>query len=409
MHVKDTCGYEGYREHTVSWTQNIPDYTQTNNLTKGWNWWSPVVNMGSAADFDKLKTALGANASLIKSRNNGFVSYYDGDWYGTLTALNNSEMYMIDMESAQAISIVGPAATLSGKHITLNPGWNWISYPASASQNIAAAMANLTPAENDIIKSRNIFATYTSSDGWVGDLSTLNPGDGYFYNYHGSGTVDFVYHSTGKDGDLPEKENRTNHWDMAVGGYDLNATLLGFIEIEGEEQREETLVVGAFIGDRCVGQTNARYIESRDRYLVFLNYFGAPGDEITFRLFNESNGLEYGMSETTVLFETNAMSGTLDAPVALRFNTVVVPEFYTKNLNLFPNPVKSKEKVKVTLKEGLADGMEVEVLSSLGVLLYKTTVDNDVFELTAPLTQGVYIIKITGNEGVVYYGKLFVE
>jgi hypothetical protein len=30
-------------------------------------------------------------------------------------------------------------------------------------------------------------------------------------------------------------------------------------------------------------------------------------------------------------------------------------------------------------------------------------------ELTAPLTTGVYIIKITGKEGVVYFGKLFVE
>lgn len=409
MHVKDTCGYEGYREHTVSWTQNIPDYTQTNNLTEGWNWWSPVVNMGSAADFDKLKTALGANASLIKSRNNGFVSYYDGDWYGTLTALNNSEMYMIDMESAQAISIVGPAATLSGKHITLNPGWNWISYPASGSQSVALALANLSPAENDILKIRNTFATYSASDGWVGTLSTMNPGEGYLYNYHGGETVDFVYHSPGKDGDLPEKVNRSNHWEMAVGEYDMNATMIGVIEVEGQEQREETLVVGAFIGDRCVGQTNAIYVESRDRYFVFLNYFGAPNDEITFRMYDENNSMEYGVSETIALFEANAMMGTLDEPIAIRFNTVSVSEFHVKNLNLFPNPVKTNAKVKVSLKEGLSDGMDVEVLTSLGVPIYKTMVNGNVLELTAPLTAGVYVIKITGNEGVVYYGKLFVE
>ena len=409
MHVKDTCGYEGYREQTFSWDQYLPNYTQTNDLTEGWNWWSPVVNMGSAADFDNLKTALGANASMVKSRNNGFVSYYDGDWYGTLTMLNNSEMYMIDMNSDEAISIEGPIATLAGKHIKLNPGWNWISYPANAAQNVSSALANLTPAENDILKSRNNTATYTSSDGWAGSLSTLNPGGGYLYNYHGSGTVDFVYRAPTKDDPEPAKENRTNHWEMSVGGYELNATIIGVIEVEGEEQREETLSVGAFIDDRCVGQTNAIYVESRDRYMVFLNYFGIPNDVITFRLYNESNGMEYGISETTALFQTNDVLGTLEEPVAIRFNTVAVPEFYIKNLNLFPNPVKSKEKVKVTLKEGLTDGMEVEVLSSLGVLLYKTTVNNDVLELTAPLTQGVYIIKITSNEGVVYYGKLFVE
>ena len=409
MHVKDSCGYEGYKEKQVTWTQTLADYTQTNNLTEGWNWWSPVVNMSSEADFDKLKTALGSNASMIKSRTNGFVSYYDGEWYGTLSMLNNSEMYMIEMDSDQPISIIGPAATLSGKTITLNPGWNWISYPASGSQSVALALTNLSPAENDILKLRNTFATYSATDGWVGTLSTLNPGEGYLYNYHGSGTVDFVYAPPSKEGGQPEKANGSNHWEMAVGEYDLNATLIGVIEVEGQEQREETLSVGAFIGDRCVGQANALYIESRDRYMVFLNYFGAPNDEITFRMYDETNGVEYGISETTTLFETNAVLGTLEAPVAIRFNTVSVSECYVKNLNLFPNPVKSNEKVKISMKEDLVDGMDLEVLSSLGVVIHKAAVNDNVFELTAPLTTGVYIIKITSNEGVVYYGKLFVE
>ena len=409
LHVKDTCGYEGYRENQVTWAQALPDYTQTNDLAAGWNWWSPVVNMSSEADFNKLKTALGSDASMIKSRTNGFVSYYEGDWYGTLSLLNNSEMYMINMNSSEAVSIVGPKATLSGKAITLNPGWNWIGYPASGSQSVSLAMANLSPAENDMLKTRNQVATYTASDGWVGTLSTLNPGEGYMYNYHGSGTVDFVYPTPGKDDSQPEKVNGSNRWELSTGSYDLNATIIGVIEIEGQEQREETLTVGAFIGNQCVGQADMLYVESRDRYFVFLNYFGAPNDEISFRLYDESNGMEYSVSETTLLFEANAVSGTLEVPMPIRFNTLVVPEFHVRNLNLFPNPVKSNEKVKVSLREGLADGMEVEVLSSLGVLLYKTTVNDDMLELTTPLTKGVYLIKITGNEGVAYYGKLFVE
>lgn len=407
LHVKDACGYEGFKEKQATWTQVWTDHTQTNTLTSGWNWWSPFISASSEQDLQKLTTALGANATLIKSRTNGFVTYYEGDWYGTLTTLSNREMYMINMNSDEDVSIVGPLANLWVNPITINPGWNWISFPSSVAQSVQVALSNLPSVNGDVVKSRDGSSIYM--DGWSGTLSTLTPGGGYLYKYNGSEPIEFMYAPSTKDGKYPEKPNRSNHWEMSVGAYDLNATIVGVIEIEGQEQREETLAVGAFIGDRCVGQTNALYIESLDRYLVFLNFFGNPNDEITFRMYDESSGMESGVSETTALFETNAVIGTLEEPVAIRFNTVSIPEFSVKHLNLFPNPVKLGENVKVTLKGGLASGMEVEVLSSLGVQMYKAAVGSDVLELAAPMTSGVYIVKITNKDGAVYYGKLFVE
>lgn len=408
LHVKDTCGYEGYKEKQATWVQALPEITQTNNMAEGWNWWSPYVNMATEQDFNNLKTALGSNASMIKSRNDGFVVYYDNQWYGTLTLLNNSEMYMIDFTVPADLSIVGTLANLPAKTITLNPGWNWIGYPANGNQAINLALANLPALNNDILKTRTALATYSTSDGWVGTLSTLTPGEGYLYKYSGSEPISFVYESPTKDGIQPKEVAASNHWDVSVGGYDLNASIIGVIEIEGEEQRDAALSVGAFIDDRCVGQTNALYVEGLDRYLVFLTYFGTPNDEITFQLYDEDNNIEYGLAETTVVFETNSNIGTLEEPMFVRFNTLDVPE-YAKCLKLFPNPVKAEEKVRVTLNEGFVDGMDVEVLSSLGVLMYKTTVSGDVLEMTAPLNSGVYIIKITSKDGVVYYGKMFVE
>lgn len=407
MHIKDNVGYEGYNAKQVTWNQVWSDYTQTDDLTAGWNWWSTFVDMSTEQDFDKLKIALGDNASMIKSRNNGFVSYYGG-WYGSLTSLNNSEMYMINMNNDYEISITGPLADVTNSVVDINPGWNWIGYPLHGDQNINDALANLQATENDMLKSRNAFASYYPSLGWVGSLTNLIPGEGYMYSSNGSAPTSFTYVAPSKVVRHP-KEKGTNHWEMSVGKYEMNATITGVIHVNGEELRDDMLVVGAFIDDRCVGQTQVLYVEGVDRYLVFLTYFGTENDKIEFRLYDEGTGIEYGPSETTALFAANSILGTVEEPFVIDFITLGVDESYIKTAKLLPNPVDSKEKVWVTLDEGLTAGMQVEVLSSLGVQLYKTIATGDVVELTAPLIPGVYFIKITNNEDIVCYGKLIVK
>lgn len=408
LNISDYNGYEGFKSKLATWTQVTPIYMQTDAMSSGWNWWSPFISMTKEQDLDQLKTALGGNASMIKSRNDGFLTYYDNAWYGTLTMLHNSEMYMIDMDSDQDITIEGHMADVAQNPVTLNPGWNWIGYPSNKVQSVGFALENLAAAENDVLKTRTQTATYSTSLGWTGSLATMTPGGGYMYYYGGTSTISFVYKMPGKD-EIPDKAEMSNHWEMPVGEYEMNATVIGVIEVDGEEQRDETMVVGAFIGDHCVGQANALYIEGLDRYMVFLNYFGTVNDEVTFRLYDETAGVEYGTSENMVLFEANALVGTLEQPMAIRFATTSVIESYAKDVVLFPNPVKSNEKVRMTLEGGLADGMEMELLSPLGVQLYKTEVRGDVLEMTAPVTSGVYIVKITHENGAVYYGKLFVE
>lgn len=408
LNICDTRGYGGYNGKQASWVQVITNYTQTNSLISGWNWWSTYIDMSTEQDFDKLKNALGSNASMIKSRTEGFVSYYGG-WYGTLNMLTNTEMYMINMNSMQNISIVGPLTSLSGNPITLNQGWNWIGYPTNMSQEINAALVNLPALGSDMLKSRNAFATYYPSLGWIGTLTNLSPGTGYMYNSSNTETVSFVYASPSKMENQPQEVDATNHWEVSVGEYETNATIIGVIDINSVEQRDENLIVGAFIGDRCVGQTNAIYVEAIDRYFVFLTYFGNDNDEITFRMFDEANNMEYDESETTVIFEANSMLGTIDNPFIIDFNISGVSENGLAQLTLFPNPVSAGTNVRIRLNDNLSAGMDIEIITDMGTEYDKITSRGNIVEMKAPDIPGIYMVKITDKNGNVNFGKLIVK
>ena len=384
--------------------------TQSDCLNGGWNWWSSYITMTTEDDFDMVKNALGSNASMIKSRNDGFVTYMMNDWYGTLQTINNQSMYMINMNSEQTISITGVLADLASNPITINNGWNWIGFPSNVSVDINSALANMTPRESDLIKTRNAFATYYSSmGGWFGTLTTLTPGFGYMYKSNNEEPYEFVY-SLSSRGDIEPREVKIiNHWDVSVGEYSDNATLIGVIAINGEEQRDENLIIGAFVDDRCVGEANAIYVESLDRYFVFLTYFGNENDEIDFRLYDENTGIETIGAETSLIFNANSMIGSVEDPYIINFASPMGVEEYAKEIKLFPNPVKATEKVKVSLKDVDASGMNIEIINALGMVVYQNTYHAVVADLAAPRVPGIYIVKITENGGSVYYGKLIVE
>lgn len=408
LNIKDVRGHYGYKGKQASWVQVITNHTQTCTLASGWNWWSTYIDATTEQVFDMLKSELGSNASMIKSKADGFVSYM-GDWYGTLLAINNKEMYMIDMNSDQTVEISGLPADLASNPITIWNGWNWIGFPSDVSVDLNSALANMTPEDSDLIKSRNAYATYYSSMGsWFGTLTELTPGMGYMYKSNNEDPFEFVYSTSSRDGQEPPEIQMTNHWDVSVGEYSDNATLIGVIAINGEEQRNDNLVVGAFVGDRCVGETNVMYIEPLDRYFVFLTYFGNENDAITFRLYDGDSGIETIGEETTIVFNPNSVIGAMDDPYIINFGTLGMDEF-AKEIKLFPNPVEANGKVNVSLKVDGVTGMRIEIVNTLGVAVCQDTYHTNAADIKAPRVPGIYIVKMTGDNGLVYYGKLIVE
>ena len=90
--------------------------------------------------------------------------------------------------------------------ITLNQGWNWISYPRSESMSINDALSGFTPMVGDIIVSQTDGSAQYLNGRWRGNLTTLIPGKGYMYKSVDGTTKSFIFGGASNDpSGLPEE------------------------------------------------------------------------------------------------------------------------------------------------------------------------------------------------------------
>lgn len=179
---------EEAKEYTDAKTNELRDIvTQTLSLTSGVIWCSFYVDI----TLEQLQQALGTNATSIKTSYDGstdVISYYDVDtntWSGELTALDVTKMYQIYINTACEISLTGRKIPNSTVY-TLNPGWNWISYPVGESVYVKDAIRNIIPTHGDVVRSQltsavYMYGTWIISESQYGDFY-MNPGQGYMYN-----------------------------------------------------------------------------------------------------------------------------------------------------------------------------------------------------------------------------------
>ncbi len=148
----------------------------------------------------------------------------DGSYYGDATAVlvaTASEGYafvnwtengeVVSTEATYSFTVTGDRVLVahfeatypSGPDpnavvITLDPGWNWISYLLTVETQVGEALVNLTPAHGDIIKGKGSFSTYNAATGlWSGSLSTMVPGKGYIYLSKDTESTTFSYPAIG--------------------------------------------------------------------------------------------------------------------------------------------------------------------------------------------------------------------
>lgn len=166
--------------NTVSsgWSATVscvfPHIEQVVEFESSWNWWAPTLEMS----LDDLEAALGGNAILINSQDEGFARYDGQSWSGTLTEIEPGQMYRILTTAATEFTLSGEAVTST---ITILPGYNWFGYTGSQSKNVAMALGDFTPTEGDTITAEN-GTTATFTNGSWNDNFILVPGHGYVYH-----------------------------------------------------------------------------------------------------------------------------------------------------------------------------------------------------------------------------------
>ena len=380
-----------------------PGNAQSTMLSEGWNWYSTYIDVKGESGFEMLTTNLGSNALAVKSQT-GFSMYYEeyGVWDGSLNTFDNEQMYMIQMSSAHTLTISGGISDASVIEFTLQPGWNWISYPSNSETSLADALAAFTPSDGDYLKSQTGFAAYYEGFGWDGSLVTLSPGCGFMYFNSSSSAKTLTYTINDSRGDVGANVSTDrNHWQPNVYGYQNNMNITAVVTLDGEELASEDYEVGAFSGDECRGSARLVYNENTGRYVVFMTVYGDTGDALYFRLYDAAADTEYPyFANNAETFVPNAIVGNLFEPYVVSFSFDGIIEDEAAGIDIYPNPVGVGCEVSLN---GFYE--RVQVVNSMGVVVkeYENVDHLDGFE-----SPGLYIIMISDGKSVIYK-KLMVE
>lgn len=384
--------------------------TQSQPLSTGWNWWSTYVEQDGADGLAQLENSLGSAGVIIKSRNDGYVESYSNNgtvsWFGTLSMLSNEQMYKINTNASSTAMMTGYVAGTSSHPITINSGWNWIGFPVNQSVSVSTAMGNFSPEVDDVIKGRNSYTTYYSSNGqqqWFGTLNTLEPGCGYMYQSQSGSSKTLVFQPGRGEATVANITPDGNLYRPEDQRFADNMTVTAVVEVDGEELRSDLYELAAFVGGECRGSVRLMYVEPLDRYVAFLTVFGEQGDEIGFLLTDGSKTLE---SPDRSVFFSDGVSGSLASPTVLVFGETGIGE-HSSMVRFYPNPVDRNAHfaISLPLDEVIK---EVTITNALGAVVRHETGTLKATMEGLPVT-GVYMVKVVCRSGNVYVERLIVK
>jgi hypothetical protein len=331
------------------------------------------------------------------------VENNDGVWDGQLSAIDISNMYVIQMATDTTVTLRGSRATSTSVPIAINNGWNWIGYPVSFTENVDYALSNYSPTDADVIKGSESMKQYDALTGtWNGQLDQLEPGIGYKLQSNGTASTSFTFPAVPASGRslLTPRQDKSTKWTPIKAANPDNMNIVAVVNLDNEELRSDNVEIGVFNGEICRGAVRPMYVEILDQYIVFLTMYGENNEPFSFRLLDESGNV-FESDEASVSFKADAVIGKLRSPFALNFST---KNSFAGALNLFPNPVNRGEMVNLTLPAEST----VEVINVLGSTMKRVRMAEG-SQLAADMAPGIYTIKVTDAEGKVYVDKLVVK
>ena len=368
-------------------------FVHSQPMTNGWNWWSTYIEMEGVDGLDMLKNSLGASCVRIQARY-GYLDNLGSSWYGSLTSIENEQMYKIRTNAPCTAVIVGNAALPQNHPIIINEGWNWIGFPCSETTSIGTALQSFGPEVNDLIKSREGYASYLGNNYWYGSINAFEPGKGYMYksNSSSSKTLQFTA-GRGEENIAMNDHTGSRLFEPVVESFASNMTVTAVVDVDGEELRSEEYEVSAFVGNECRGSVKLMYIEPLDRYIAFLLVFGEDGEEITFTL---TDGRGVCISEDVMVYSNDGMVGTLTEPANLHFGLDGLWDNEQMQIHVYPNPSKNIFNIEgVNLRR-------IEVVDGFGQVILSSEIEGDHIQINlGDRAIGTYLLRVITDSGIV--------
>ena len=349
----------------------IPVYT-------GWNWVSFFLDTPVYGDTSlKAKLASVADTTTQLKRDIGFITYNGSNWVGSaFTSLSPLYLYKLKKTTNDTLIIRGTVPNPSSKTITLTPVWNWIGYVSIRNQEINAALAALTPTVGDIIKNKYSFATYNGvSQGWIGSLKTLIPGEGFMYKSLAAINKTFTWPFVGMFENANKTATRTEqdpYWKTDHWAYNSNMTIIADVENPcGFDFSKENYGLG--FKDRLGnwrGKNPITKIGGND--YNFLTLAGDEPDTLSCYLIDKANHQIYDL-HSKLNFTPNAILGNMDLPYRIVLSSELCKIVKNEELGerIIVNPVvfSNEVSVNVLIKQNDAKA-QIKLIDVLGKTLF---------------------------------------
>jgi hypothetical protein len=321
----------------------------------------------------------------------GAVNMGDG-WIGSLTEVSQDDGYWVktsgdltlSYEDSDPVSYDADGEVVYDIHI----GNNLISYPFVSSQSVSDALG--TNSSNVYALAGEGVASLNTQNGWVGSLSTLESGDGYWL----VATVDFSFSFNGTASGLARQiaplvaedpQFRVVQSDKQAFYFVNNAT------IRGESLSSEDLII-AYNGDQVIG---SRYWDGDFTDVPAMA--ASEGDKISFKVLDASSGNLVDMeSEGNVEWINNGIE-------IVNLTDVFVPTEVSLS-NAYPNPFNPVTMLSYDVPSDMAVSMGVyDVRGRLVDELVNNMHEPGRYDVTWNADQfssGVYMIKLTAGSTV---------
>ena len=302
-------------------------------------------------------------------------------------------MYQIKTIEEDTINIHGDFFGVENYKPILRTGWNYLSYPHTDTLSTVEALAGFSPVTGDMIKT--LGGALTNFNGiWMGDLYTLNPGEGYMYrNQDGNKEVSYTTSATRSAAKVLVSE-APEYWTVDALQYPNNMTMIATLDVEGGDYE-----VAAFVNGELRGSARPIFNNVLDQYIVIMTINGDEAANVTFKYYDFNAGEEYDFNNVAV-YSDNAVLGSTEEPYALTRGTTGIGEATLSDINIYPNPTTTDREINL---QATCD--KVEVFNTLGV---KVAEYQNVDTIDALETAGTYVIRVTLN-GDVKHCRLIVK
>ena len=290
-------------------------------LQAGWNWIS--TNLDLTASKGVLNTCISAAQSwtqgdLIKNPNTRQFSTYDQTsdaFVGSLAALHPSQMYMVYSATGNTMRVSGESMDEDSMKISVRGDGQWSPMPCMFDRRVSVteALADYyqKAGTGDMIKSHHSFATFSADKRWVGDLTALQPGEGYLFRRMAPATVEIAFHKP-ENRAMPKKS--TDRYADSAQNTDLfrnpkaatNMTMIATLD-DGQWTMDNGQL-RVYVNDELAAV--AMPMDS----LYFVTIQSDQIGELRFEL----NGEKMEPVSGAITYSADSHHGSLKAPVVLR-------------------------------------------------------------------------------------------